>query len=285
MENKETTRYRLTETTPEEQARYAAEAAAMTRAYRARGLTMPVVGCLTSLLLCLLVPVWYGVTEGRMTPWAALGLGVLLSLFAIPLHLLGGADAVSAGWARLLFYTGSMTVNALGTSLCMTAYYIHLGRVPTPSAIAATAAVAAGLYVLVCILMQALPDSYGAITGIAALVTVGLLVACVVFWVRSGDKALFSLLFFNFVWVLITVIALRVACSDEGSPWLRFSSYASFGLLMVVAAVVLLILLCAGGDGCDCDCGDGCGDCCDCGGGGEKRPRDGHRGRRPPSLQ
>lgn len=271
MENKDTPRNYLTETTPEEQARYAAEAAAMTRAYRGRGWAMPTVGFLTSLLFCLLVPFWYGVAEGRLNPWTALGLGVLLSLFAIPFHLLGGYEGIPAEWVRSLLYGGSITVNALGTSLCMTAYYIHLGRVPTPSAMAAAVAVAAGLYALVCILMQVLPNSYGFITGIAALASLGLLIACAVFWVRSGDKTLFSFGFFNLVWVLITVISLRVACSDEGSPRLRFSSFASFGLLIVVAAVVMLILLCAGGDGCDCDgdccdCGDG--DCCDCDGGG-----------------
>jgi len=45
---------------------------------------------------------------------------------------------------------------------------------------------------------------------------------------------------------LIALIALHVACSDESSPWLRFSSFSSFGILMAVGGIVLIILACAG---------------------------------------
>ena len=65
------------------------------------------------------------------------------------------------------------------------------------------------------------------------------------------------------------MIALHVACSDEESPWLRFASFASFGILMAVGGIVLIILACAAGDGCDCDCSGDCCDCGDCGCGGE----------------
>ncbi len=55
--------------------------------------------------------------------------------------------------------------------------------------------------------------------------------------------------------------------SDAKWGWLRFLSFASFGIFMIVGAIVLLILMLIGGD-CDCDCGDccdcDCGDCCDC---------------------
>ncbi len=53
--------------------------------------------------------------------------------------------------------------------------------------------------------------------------------------------------------------------ADAGWGWLRFLSFASFGVFMLVGAVVLLILMCLGGDcDCDCDCCSGC----DCGGSG-----------------
>ena len=71
----------------------------------------------------------------------------------------------------------------------------------------------------------------------------------------------------------ITVISLCAACSDEKSSWLRFASFASFGLLLIVAFVVLIILLCAGGG--DCSCDGGCCDGCDCGGGGKGRQKKG----------
>ena len=96
--------------------------------------------------------------------------------------------------------------------------------------------------------------------------TVALIVVSIVFWVRSDSKVLFSFAFFDLLWTLIALIALHVACSDEESPWLRFSSFAAFGVLIAVGSIVLVILVCAGGgDGSDCDCGGDCGDC-GCGG-------------------
>jgi hypothetical protein len=100
------------------------------------------------------------------------------------------------------------------------------------------------------------------------LVALGGLITATVFWIRSDSKVLFSTVFFILLWVLIALMALRAACGDEGSPWIRFASFASFGLLMAVGAVVLLILICAaGGDSCDCGCDGGCCDGGDCGGG------------------
>ena len=129
---------------------------------------------------------------------------------------------------------------------------------------------------LTALLLQLFPDRYGVVTVAVSLLTVALGTASVVFWIRNDEKTLWSLGFFLLLWVLISVIALHVACSDEESPWLRFASFAAFGLLLLVAAVVLLILLCVAGDGCDCDCDGGC---CDCGGGSDK-PRARRKTRR-----
>ena len=92
---------------------------------------------------------------------------------------------------------------------------------------------------------------------------IALAIYCVPVSVRNKilHEGFFSFGFFNLLWTLISVIALHVACSDEESPALRFASFASFGILLGVAAIVLAILVCAGRD-CDCDCS---GDCCDCG--------------------
>ncbi|MBQ4113473.1 MAG: hypothetical protein IJD38_11810 [Clostridia bacterium] len=265
MSEQDHSTYHFTESSPEDRAMYAREAARMIRAYRVRGRMIPLVGVLTSLLFTVLVPLWCGSLLEDVSPGTALVGGVLLSLLAIPFHLLGGNQKfLRATWVRTLLYGVGILINTLGTSLCMTAYYIHLDAKPTPSALSAGVLASVLLYGIVCLLIQVLPDRYGLGTGITALLTVALMVVCIIFWVRSDSKVLFSFGCFNLIWTLITVIALHVSCSDDESPWLRFTSFASFGLLMAVASVVLLVLICAGGDGCDCDCGDGCD--CDCGG-------------------
>ncbi len=275
-------RYHFVETTPGEEAYYAAEAERIADAYRVRGRMIPLLGILTSLLFCLLIPAWYEVFFGELAPIAVLVFGALLSLFAIPLHLLGGSqDVISVGWVKSLLYIVGILINTAGTSFCMTAYYLHLGKEPTHGELFLGFAVPVLLFGLVCILIQVKPERYGLWTGLVCLVTVALTVVSIVFWVRSDSKVLFSFAFFDLLWTLIAMVALHVACSDEESPWLRFSSFAAFGVLMGVGTIVLIILACAsGGDGCDCDCG---GDCCDCGDlgcGGTKSKTGASRGRR-----
>lgn len=265
MSDMDENRYHFVETTPGEEAYYAREAERMADAYRVRGRMIPLLGILTSLLFCLLIPAWYGMLEGRFTPIAVLVFGALLSLFAIPFHLLGGSrDVIPVGWVKSLLYMVGILINTAGTSLCMTAYDLHLGKAPTHGELFLGFAVPVFLFGLVFVLIQVKPHRYGLWTGLVCLVTVALIVVSIVFWVRSDSKVLFSFAFFDLLWTLIALIALHVACSDEESPWLRFSSFAAFGVLIAVGSIVLVILVCAGG-GDGCDCGGDCGDC-GCGG-------------------
>ena len=276
--------YHFTESSPEDRAFYAEEAARMTRADRVRGRTLPLVGFLTSLLILLMIPVWYGILYGNVTPMACLCFGVLLALPAIPCHLLGGnREVIPIEWVRSLLYGAGILFNGMATALCVAAYYLHLGSLPSAAESRMVTVAVILLLGLTALLLQLFPDRYGVVTVAVSLLTVALGTASVVFWIRNDEKTLWSLGFFLLLWVLISVIALHVACSDEESPWLRFASFAAFGLLLLVAAVVLLILLCVAGDGCDCDCDGGCcdcdGGCCDCGGGSDK-PRARRKTRR-----
>ena len=257
----------------EDTACYAHMAAAMTRAYRLRGWAIPLVGALTCLLFAVLVPCWYSLWMGHTTPITLLVIGLIPMILAIPCHVLGGNRGFLArhGEIRTILYILGILFNAVGTSLCMTAYYIHIEGSPTLAPLVAAALISVAIYAILAILFQVLPNRYGLLTGAAGLIILALLITAIVFWVRSDSKVFFSFGFFTLLWTLITVIALHVACSDEESPWLRFASFASFGILMAVGAIVLIILACAGGgDGCDCDCSGDCCDCsgCDCGGSG-----------------
>ena len=257
----------FSESSPETEARRIGIAKEMTRAYRIRGLMMPLVGALSCLLFAALVPYWYGVCTGSTTPISLLVLGVFPMILASPCHAFGSDQGVLATHPviRAVLYVLGICLNTVGTSLCMTAYYIHLQATPSFTSLIAAALVSVAIYAILAVLFQLLPDRYGLLTGVTGLILLALIITSIVFWVRSDSKVFFSFGFFTLLWTLIAVIALHVACSDEESPWLRFASFASFGILMAVAAIVLVILACAGGD-CDCDCGDGCGDCCDCGG-------------------
>ncbi len=243
-------------------------------AYRLRGWLMPLCGILTSLLFCLLVPAWYTACVGKFYPIAVLFFGVLISAAAIPFHILGSSRTVlGPRWLKSLFFCVSIAINTLSTSLSMTAYYVHIAAKPTTSALFAGVLISMVLCAIMALLMQRWPHRYALLTGIIALLSVALIIVSIVFWVRSDSKLFFSFAFFNLLWTLISIIALHVACSDEGSPCLRFASFASFGILVGVAAIVLVILACAGGD-CDCDCGDGCCDCGNCGGDCGDSPKD-----------
>ena len=264
----------LVDTSPEAIARRAEASAAMTHAYRIRGRAIPLVGALTCLLFAALVPFWHSVWFGHTTPISLLVMGAIPMILAIPCHVLGGNQGFLAPHPdiRAALYILGILLNTAGTSLCMTAYYVHIQVKPAFSTLIAAALVSVAIYALLSILLQCQPNRYGLWNGLAGLVVLALIIVSIVFWVKSDSKVFFSFGFFTLLWTLIAVVALHVACSDEGSPWLRFSSFASFGILMAVAGIVLIILACAGGD-CDCDCSGDCCDCsaCDCGGcGGEK---------------
>lgn len=240
------------------------------RAYRTRGWLMPLCGILTAVIFCLTVPAWYGLCGNVLKPMYSLIAGVLLSAAAIPFHIVGGSTKASPiRKYRRLFYVISILLNAVGSAFCMTAYYIHLATTPPPSVLFAAVLPSAVIYALTALLMQAKPHRYALLTGALAALTLALLIAAIVFWVRNDNKVFFSFCFFNLLWTLISTVALHFACTDEGSPALRFASFASFGILLGVAAIVLVILVCAGGD---CDCDGSCCDCGDCGCRGKEAP-------------
>ena len=273
MNDKNEQRYHFTELTAEERANLARAEAESVRAIRARGLLLPLVGGLTVLLLCALTPAWYGAFLGNIPPIACLIFGAFLSLFAIPCHLLGGnRNVIGSAGVRSVLYVVGILINTAGTSLSMTAYYLHLGKLPTQGDLILCGCCAVLLFGVTALCMLLWSGRYQLVSGPVGLTTLGLWIVSTVFWIRTEDKALWSMGFFLLLWVGIAVISLCAACSDEESSWFRFASFASFGLLLIVAVVVLVILLCAGGGDCSCDdccCDGGCCDGCDCGGGGK----------------
>ncbi len=229
----------------------------------------------------LLTPLWYGMTD----PDVMLMIGGVVMLLAIPLHLLGGAETVISGSWRRWFYLLVILINTVGTSICEAAYYTHIGVRPPVNDLLAGALIPAGVCLLFALVAFLLPRRWWSLSVIFGVLTVGLIVLCTVLWVQAGLTArsvLWSCGLFNLVNLLIVEIAHYFAASeitdelekaDEDTrpalrwTWMRYLSFASFSLLMIVGAIVLIILMCAGGD-CDCDC-----DCCDCSGSGSSKKK------------
>lgn len=239
-------------------------------AYRARGWILPLCGVMACILFSLLAPLWYDLWAGHAKPLVLVIVGILPSILAIFFHIRGSKRRQNG----TPWYLWSILLNTVGTSLCMAAYYVFLETKPTATPLLAGALLSMGIYVLMAFLMKLWPHRYPLLTALVALLTVCLMVVSVVFWIKNDNKVFSSFVFFNLLWTLISVCALHVACSDETAPALRFASFASFGILLGVAAIVLVILACAAGD-CDCDCGDGCCDCGDCGCDGKRKKKGG----------
>lgn len=235
-----------------------------TRIYAMAMLGLYAVGVLFTAVL---VPGWQGLSK----PLTMVIFGGVLMVVAIPFHVLGGKLAKTWAFHRAL-YVLSILLNLVGSTLCQAAYYTHVGTKPAANALAIGAVAVVGLCLLFGVLVVLFPTRFRPLTAIFGLITLGLAITCVVFWVKEGgvtaSTAMWSFGFFQLVGLIMVLGGFFYAGEDMGvlaSPWvwMRYLSFASFGLLLIVAAVVLLILLCASGDGCDCDCG---GDCCDCGG-------------------
>ncbi len=258
-------------------------------------------GCLA---LVGLVPLWYGVFPPSFKVMLVVGAVVMAA--AIPFHILAGSRKAKVHSRRTALYLPAILLNLVGMSVFEAAYYTRIQVNPPMTDLIAGAVLPIG-FCLVCMLgillasqvLRALSLIFGGV-GLAGMVT------CIVFWVKAGltaSSVLWSFALFNLMGVLIVLIAFNYAASelcDVGNPadsasddgdvssetsvnpqgdlawsWLRFLSFASFGLFLIVAAVVLIILMCLGGD---CDCG--CGDCCDCGGGGGEKSSVKRRRRR-----
>ncbi|MBQ8357553.1 MAG: hypothetical protein IJX39_07070 [Clostridia bacterium] len=182
----------------------------------------------------------------------------MLTLLAIPFHLLGGRT-----WIGYLF---SFLLNTCGMCCSMTAYYNMSGLSCARADLLPAVLLPLTLLLCLCVLLTVFSESKEPIVAIAVLLEVALLVASVVFWAkRGGDFYAFSL--FAHLIVLFYTTVFGVTVGEEERGLLRDISFGSFGAFLLVAAAALIAVTLIAGDGCDCDCN--CGDCdcssCDCG--------------------
>jgi hypothetical protein len=125
------------------------------RACRLRCATLPGVALLSTLLFCFLTPLWFDLWEAEPIPIVMIVLGVCLSLVAIPCHLLGSSRSViGAKWIRSILFSVGILLNTVGTSLSMTAYYIHIQTRPSTGILLSVAAICGGVYGLLTLLCE-----------------------------------------------------------------------------------------------------------------------------------
>lgn len=227
---------------------------------------------------CLLLFVLVPLLCGRDKPTAALGLGVILSVLAIPFHILGSKKRGPTRYTRPMFYILAMLLNTLGIALSQSAYYTHIKATDLAPSLIPGLLLPLGLAALLCLVLLILPRRYAGLTMAGGIITLLAAIIAVILWIVADplpDRILWSFLFFTLLALGATIVATYAAMEDDEPsaqgrlPCLRYLSFASFGLFLAVAAIVLLILMCAGGD-CDCDCCDGC-DCGDCSSGAKSK--------------
>ncbi len=250
----------------------------MTDRKRIRAVTSILLGLF--LVFCLIVPALVPLICGPYEPLATAVAGVIVSLVAIPFHALGSRKNAGGRHTRPVLFGISMALNTVGIAFCEAAYYIHIAApalgVSFRSTLLLGALIPMGLTVVLWLVLTCFPTRYAGLTLAGGLVTLGGAIAALVMWIRHGgtpEAVLWSFLFFMLLSTGAVIIALYAAIEDDSDrtvSCLRYLSFASFGLFLLVAAIVLLILVCASGDcdcDCDCDCGDGCCDGGDCSGG------------------
>ncbi len=253
------------------------------------------VGCFA---LAGMVSLWYGKVP---SDWKGLlFFGILIMAFAVPFHMLAGQrQKANSAWRRV-FYIPAMLLNLLGVSLMEAAYYTRIGVEPPMSDLLAGALISVGVCLLATLCVYLLTNYLSLLSIIFGIAEVAGIVTCIVFWVKTGhsaDAVVWSFALFNLLGTLIVSVAFIYAANEvseicgEGSlpsfpeesadhgpgetepekdhtdvawGWMRFLSFASFGVFLLVGVIVILVIAIIGGGACDCDCGDDCCEGCDC---------------------
>lgn len=197
--------------------------------------------------------------------WFGLIVGFILTLLAIPCHLL-------IGKRNALGYFLSYFLNTIGVGFSVSAYYLVKDVHPYPEKLINGIIPAAILMLLIGLLMTFAKENKHIFIVIFAIFEIGLVITSIVFWVKHGGET-FAIVFFSLLLSSFYIAVYAVTIDEDERGVLRDCSFGSYGFYLVATVVVIVILLGAMGcDDCSCD-GCDCGDCCDCdtGKGGKKK--------------
>lgn len=191
--------------------------------------------------------------------WHALPYAAIPLLIALVFH-----NLTSLGSFRFLF---TVTLNAMAAGWAVSAYFRAL-TLPLP---AKTILLSAILLIILILFTYPLATHFQtkkqqtAIFYSSLLFFIFAITACVLLWCNNPlDMPLYALLTFHLIFFGFYYLSFFVTITDEEKSPAQLVSFWSFSLALFIALLAgVVIAAVLGGDGCDCDCSDGC-DCADC---------------------
>lgn len=165
--------------------------------------------------------------------WYGIIVGICLMILAIPLHIL------AKRW--MFLYAFSFLVNFIGCGFSVSAYYLTNGIAINLFELIVATIPAVAILVLIYLMLGIYSKTKRTTLSIAAVLNFALLVAAVVFWIRTGGT-FFSFGFFCLLVSMFSICVFGVTINHDERPVLRDISYGSFGSFVILTIVVIVIL-------------------------------------------
>lgn len=165
--------------------------------------------------------------------WYGIIVGIALMIAAIPLHILGKR--------RSLLYVFSFLANYIGCGFSVSAYYLSKDISINILELIAAEIPSGLILMLIYLMLQTYSKSKKVTLFIATIINLALLVAAVVYWVKTGNT-FFSFGFFCLLVTLFAICVFGVTINHDQRPVLKDISYGSFGSFVILTLVVIVIL-------------------------------------------
>lgn len=171
---------------------------------------------------CSLLEKWYGLAGG-----------VLLMVAAVPFH-----------WNGKKWKTGyliSYLLNSVGSGMSVSALFVAKDVPADLPQLLAAAIPAAGVLLLVYLMLQIFHSSKGSAIAVSTLLNIVLSVCLIVLWIMHGYR-FYSFAFFCSLISLFYLCVFGITVEQEERSLLRDISFGSFGSFIILTVVVVFIL-------------------------------------------
>lgn len=172
--------------------------------------------------------------------WYGLIVGVALMISAIPFHC--------AGKKKRVGYLISFLLNSVANGFSVSAYYLTRGISLNFYEMLFAAIPAAGILLLVYLMLQTFNKTKKVTVTIAAVIDILLIVASAVMWAVRGGL-LFSFAFFCAIVALFYICVFGVTINHDERSVLRDISFGGYGALVILTIVVIVVI--TGGEALD----------------------------------
>lgn len=165
--------------------------------------------------------------------FSGIGIAIGLMIVAIPFHILGKKNGIG--------YLISFLLNSVANGFSVSAYYLVKEVNVSLYEMLMASVFAAGVMVLVYLMLQIFSKSKKVTITIAAIIILVLMAAAVSLWILR-DAGFYSFGFFSLLISMFYLCVFGVNINHEKRPVLRDISFGSFGTFVIITVVVLAIL-------------------------------------------